>query len=486
MAEAVRDNPLAKYAADFLAFAADLHVPLGASSGRLGDNWAEFQQVDFAALAPALSAVARGQVAPIRRFWIERTKGGSKDSDCAVAILWLLAFAPRAVRVQVGAYDREQASELRYIVKAILAIGAPLNRLLAGVIEVQASRIIAHAGKPGRAESVCEILTTDAWGSHGARPDVVIANELTHVGSEAFMQTLLDNADKIPHSLVIVATNSGEVGTWQEKWRDIARASERWHVSVLSEPSPWISPEDLAESELRNPLHRFNRLWRGIWSSGEGDTLSAADIAACTTLDRDYRFQLSEPCCRMTYGGIDLGIKHDHSAICVLEGNVADRVVNLKHVESWRPQDFAGGQVDIATVEKAVITATRDFEVNVWGFDPWQALHLAQNLAKRGVPVYETPFTASNKDIMARSLLSAFRERLIRLYPDAELRRDLLRLRIRESATHGGYRLDSIKDEQGHADRAIALAIALPSALRVAREFLPAGGDVPQEERLYA
>ena len=63
-------------------------------------------------------------------------------------------------------------------------------------------------GPPGRAESVCEILTTDAYGSHGARPDVVIANELSHVGSEAFMQTLLDNADKIPHSLVIVATNS--------------------------------------------------------------------------------------------------------------------------------------------------------------------------------------------------------------------------------------------------------------------------------------
>ena len=189
------DNPLTTYASAFIAFAADLHVPLGAASGRLADNWAQFQVDDFAAIAPALEAVAAGRVAPIRRHWWERTKGASKDSDCAVAILWLLAFAPRAIRVQVGAYDREQASELRYIIKAILSIEAPLNRLLAEVVEVQAARIVAHAGTAGRPESVCEILTTDAFGSHGSRPDVVIANELSHVGSQSFMETLFDNAD---------------------------------------------------------------------------------------------------------------------------------------------------------------------------------------------------------------------------------------------------------------------------------------------------
>ena len=68
----------AKYAGDFQAFAADLHVPLGAASGRLGDNWADFQRIDFAAMAPSLLAVARGDVPALRRFWIERTKGGSQ------------------------------------------------------------------------------------------------------------------------------------------------------------------------------------------------------------------------------------------------------------------------------------------------------------------------------------------------------------------------------------------------------------------------
>src|SRR4051794_4385151 len=104
-----------RYASDPLAFAADLCVPLGGGMGRLGDAWADFQQRDFAALAPSLLAVARGEVAPIRRYWIERTKGASKDSDVTIAILWLLLFAPRAVRVQVGAYDAQQASEIKFI-----------------------------------------------------------------------------------------------------------------------------------------------------------------------------------------------------------------------------------------------------------------------------------------------------------------------------------------------------------------------------------
>jgi hypothetical protein len=469
MAALVMTNPLQTYAADFQRFAADLHVPLGAASGRLGDHWGEFQQTDFAAVAPAMLAVARGEVAPVRRHWWERTKGASKDSDCAVVILWLLAFAPRAVRIQVGAYDREQASELRYIIKAILAIDAPLNRLLAEVIEVQQYRILGHGSTAGRVESVCEILTTDAFGSHGSRPDVVVANELSHVGSEAFMQTLFDNADKVPHSLVIVATNAGEVGSWQEQWRDIAAETpERWHFSVVHEPAPWISEADLAESRRRNPPHRFNRLWKGVWSSGEGDGLNPDDIAACTTLagrpPRNYKW---------TYcAALDLGVKNDHSALCILGVDAERGQVVLANVVSWRPEDY-GGTVDLMEVEHCVLTAHKLYGFRCVGYDPWQCNLMAQRLASQGVPMREVPFTAGNKDEMARALLNAFTNRLIALYPDKDLERDLLRLRIKEGPL--GYRLDAVKDADGHADRAIALSIILPGAL-----FAATGAEVSE------
>jgi hypothetical protein len=460
------DNPLAKYASDFLAFAADLHVPLGAGSGRLGDHWAEFQRRDFEAMAPSLLALARGEVPKLRRFWIERTKGGSKDSDVAVAILWLLAFAPRFVRVQVGAFDREQASELRLIARAILDIEAPLNRLLADVIEVQQYRIVAHADSVGP-ESVAEILTSDSWGSHGSRPDVVIANELSHVQSEAFMQTLLDNADKIPHSLVIVATNAGEIGSWQEAWRDIARESDRWHVSVLNEPAPWVSAEDLAESQKRNPPHRFNRLWRGVWSSGEGDGLNPGDITACTTLKGPQHRRHDRIYC----AGLDLGINRDHSALCILAADPRKGMVELAALWSWNPAD-TGGKVDLIEVRHVVSTAYQMYRFIGCKYDFWQAELMAQELQADGVPMSETKMGAEDLNLITRSLLDAFSNRRIALYYDPDLERDLYRIRVKE--TLRGFKLDAVRDDSGHADRAVALALCLPAALFEASRYVVA------------
>lgn len=467
---------LQTYANDFMAFAADLHVPLGAASGRLGDNWFELQQRCFEKLAPALMAVSRGSVSPIRRHWWERTKGGSKDSDCAVAMLWLLAFAPRAIRIQVGAYDRDQASELRLIIKAILSIDAPLNRLLGEVIEVQQYRIVAHAGKPGRTESICEILTSDAFGSHGSRPDVVIANELSHVGSEGFMSTLFDNADKVPHAVVIVATNAGEVGSWQEQWRDIAASSpERWHFSVLNEPAPWISEADLAESRKRNPPHRYARLWKGVWSSGEGDGLSHDDIEACTTLKRRPAIRSD----RIYAGALDLGIRNDHSALVILAVDPVGQTIELANCISWRPEDF-GGTVDLMEVEDTVLQAHQMYGLVSLKFDPWQCHLMAQRLASEGVPCSEVPFTPANRNWMARAMLKVFTERLISLYHDGDLARDLMRIRFKETGL--GLKLDAVKDADGHADRAIALAMILPAALNESLNYVP---DEGQDEVLF-
>ncbi|MFO0788187.1 MAG: hypothetical protein U0805_01945 [Pirellulales bacterium] len=455
-----------RYRNDPMAFAADLFVPLGGKSGRLGDHWADFQQRDFAALAPSLVAVANGETPPTRRFWIERTKGGSKDSDCCVAILWLLAFASRTIRIQVGAYDQEQASELRHIAKAILNIDAPLNRLLASRIEVQRNCIIGKALTPGTPESVCEILTTDAYGAHGARPDVVIANELSHVGSQAFMETLFDNADKVPHSICIVATNAGERGTWQEKWREIAETSGRWCFSVLDKPAPWVGEADLAESQLRNPPQRFARLWRGVWSSGDGDTIPPEQIAACTILDGPHSY--AKP--GMVYlAGVDLGIKRDHSAIVIVGFDFRRDLVELAAVRSWSPRMFASQQVELSHVQDAILDAQRRFRTIAWVFDPWNCALLAEQCSRQGCTMIECAMTSAQKNIMAKTLIESFANKLVALYPDEEFARDLGRLRFKENSI-GGLQISAIRDSTGHADKATAFAIVLPYARALSQD----------------
>jgi len=67
---------------------------------------------------------------------------------------------------------------------------------------------------------------------------------------------------------------------------------------------------------------------------------------------------------------------------------------------------------------------------------------------------------------MASWLLQVFIGRNISLYPQDDLKRDLLRLSIVRKSF--GHKLEGTRDEYGHCDRATALTIALPVIAEVA------------------
>ncbi|MCP4788460.1 MAG: hypothetical protein GY878_33550 [Fuerstiella sp.] len=268
---------------------------------------ADFQEAWFRVIAPTLIAISKGVKPDIGRFWSERTKGGSKDSDIACVLLWLLAFSKQSLDCQGGASDRDQANELRKAAVDILN----LNPWLKDRITVLNHSLVCRATR-----CECTIVASDVAGSHGARPDIVVMNELSHVTKEDFAANLLDNATKRPNGAVIVATNAGTTGSWQEQWRNVAEQSDRWNFHVMDEPAPWLSQEEIDEAERRNSRSRFNRLFHGVWGSGSGDALDQADIDAA--VHRDLHPQRRMQKGWFYYAGMDLGIKHDHSAIAVV------------------------------------------------------------------------------------------------------------------------------------------------------------------------
>jgi hypothetical protein len=78
-------------------------------------------------------------------------------------------------------------------------------------------------------------------------------------------------------------------------------------------------------------------------------------------------------------------------------------------------------------------------------------------------------FQGKNLDLMANAIISVFATQSIDLYRSQggdALIRDLYRLTLTEKAY--GYKLESTRDADGHADRAIALAIAMPDAMNMA------------------
>lgn len=444
---------LKAFALDPLAFFAGLIVPSALGNKPFGEVMAPHQTEWFEAIAPAMVAVSKGTKPEIGRFWSERTKGGSKDSDIACVLLWLLAFSKQKLDMQVGAADKDQANELKKAATDILR----LNPWLGQRVQSQTWSLVCKA-----TGSECTILATDIAGSHGARPDIVVMNELSHVTKEDFAANLLDNATKRPNGLVIVATNAGLTGSWQEQWRDVAKTSDRWNFHVLSEPSPWLSEEEVQEAQRRNSRSRFNRLFYGIWGSGSGDALDQQDIDEA--VDKHLRPQQRAQRDWFYVAGLDLGIKHDHSAIVVIGGQRSTQKLRLVHTLKFEPTAIGNEKpkVDLMKVERAVVDIYRRFRPRVIGYDPWQAALMAARCEHQGVRMSEVPFSGKNLNQMATTLLDVFRSHRIELYNEPALVSDLERLMIVEKSY--GHRLEATRDANGHADLATALAIALPIA----------------------
>jgi phage terminase large subunit-like protein len=449
MSHAPNSAALAAMSASPAIFQSSLRIPSAHGPRLFSDVMASFQAERFAAINPALVAVANGVKPTIGRYWFEATKGASKDSDLAVCLLWLLCFSRRPLAMQVGAADADQADELRKAAKDILR----LNEWLAARITIQSWRLVCAA-----TESTCEIISADVAGSHGARPDVLVVNELSHVGKWEFVENLLDNASKVPNGLVVIATNAGFTSSAAYKWRQSFLASDRWLSHVYAQPAPWLDSAEIDEAARRNSRARYLRLWHGVWSSGAGDALDEADLQAAvsdtlgpmTGDERGFAF----------VGGLDLGIKHDHSALVVLANNPTTQRVRLASVQSWAP-DPTSGKVDLDAVENAALAAHRRFALRAICYDPYQAALMAQRLERFGVRMREIPFSGRHLTEMASALLDAFRSRRIDLYPHPRLLSDLGRLSIVEKSY--GYRLDATRDADGHADTATALALALPA-----------------------
>ena len=449
---------LREYRRDPVAFIGDLILP--GTTRPFREVWGSFQAEFFVAVAPGLLAVARKKVGPFRGYFLDRTKGTSKDTDIAICLLWLLLFARKPLRIEFGAGKRAQASETKLAMEEVM----DHNEWLFSQVRITVNRIEGI-----RSRSICFVLTTDAFGSHGSRPDVTLCNELSHIENEKFAKVMRSNANKLRHNLMLIATNAGFLDTWQWQWREGSRLSDDWWFQRVNWPAPWIPEKNIEDERLSNTPEDFDRLWHGIWATGGEGMLDRDDI--------ERAFRLVEPMQPnetigdkpwVFAGGLDLGIKHDHSAFVVLGTQPGSFRVRLVRCYSWQPP--RGGQVPLKEVEATVLREYADWNLDWVFFDPTQALYLAQRLREQNVNMGEIPFTPKQTDVMARTVMEVFRAGQIELYPSARLREDLLRLQIKHSLQNDQYKLDAIADTRGHADRAIALSIVLPWVRSVATE----------------
>ncbi len=441
---------------DFLCFVRGLKIPSAYGPCIFDDCMASYQMECYELLAPSLHAIRDGRIPPKRRFWIERTKGAGKDSDIAVCLIWLLAFTSRPLLIQVGAADKDQAGIVRRRMDDIVHY----NPWLQQYVDIQQYGAVSLQNSSVQ----LVILAADVHGSHGETPDVLLVNELSHVNRWEFVENLLDNADKVPMGLVIIATNAGFKGTKAYVWRENAiKNPDKWTTRIWTIPAPWISESDLKDAKERNLPSRFNRLWYGKWASGKGDALSEDDIERCL---KRHNGPLSKPEKDWEYvAGLDLGVSHDHAGFVILGVNYRLARVRIAWMRGWAPNPKTR-EVDLIAVADTVFSMSQHFRLRWIGYDPTEARLMAQQLHRRNVPMSPYSFSApKNLTDMANGLVQIIG--ILEGYDDEDgrLRRDFGKLNVVEKTY--GCKLEAVSDEFGHADVGVALSIAVPKALEL-------------------
>jgi hypothetical protein len=458
----------------FRSFYGGIQVDLGGVSRMFDCVAAPFQRKSFEEMTESLEQLRRGDVPKCQRFWIERTKKSSKDADIAILVLWLIAFPLRPFLVQIGAADSEQAGIIKDRVNRLLH----WNPWLKEHVEVQFNQIKSKRVIEGTKTpmAVCNILAADESGGHGGTPDLMIVNELTHITKWGFVQTLLDNADGVPRGVAIIVTNAGFKGTAPEAMRNHAMSSPDWTVNILQGPAPWHSMQFLRNARARSAPSRYKRLWQGFWVSGVGDAVdeSKIDIAFCLSGPLKQRENNWE-----YIMGVDLGVKHDHSAVFVLGMNPFEQKLKAAYWQAWKPLE-ATGEVDLRDVRATIKMLNDRYGVSAVWFDPHQAALMAQDLMAAGLNMQEMSFSPlSNREKMACSYVQVMNLGILQLYDDSTgtLRRDLGKFVIEEKValardkgtdregTGFGAVLKAVSDEYGHADVGTAMIITLPAAV---------------------
>ncbi len=389
------------------------------------------------------------------RAYLERPRGHGKTTELAAMCAWALYAVPHVVRGVGASGDKDQARLLRDGMQVLCSRNPWLN----DAISIQNYRAVNR--KTG---SSLEILSSDAATSYGLTPDFIVCDELTHWKKPDLWHSLISSAAKRNDCMVVVISNAGmgQGTSWQWDVREKCREDQDWYFSRLDGPkASWINEALLDEQRRMLPGKAFNRLWMNLWSPETGDALNAADIEAAITLDgptptiHDGWFPY--------VAGLDLGLKRDHAALVVLAVDVQAARLKLMECRSWAPSG-PRNEIQLAEVEAAVLDAHHRYQLSVCCYDPWQAARSAQWLSGQGVPMAEISATPQNLNRMATHLLQVFSHGQIDLYREPALIRDLCRLTIVERT--GGFKIEAMRDEHGHCDRATALVLAIPVAVQ--------------------
>ena len=202
---------------------------------------------------------------------------------------------------------------------------------------------------------------------------------------------------------------------------------------------------------------QWRRFACGIWTEGEEPWI---DPGMWDRLRGEVFIGPDDP----IWVGVDVGVRHDSSAIVTVAGSGEGEVACRARI--LRPGD---GGVPLELVEQAVRDACDGLNVREVVYDPWTFRRSAEILEREGLPMVEFPQSAERMANASANLYRLIEAGQLVQDGNAELRAHVMAGAVKQ--TERGWRL--VKDPKlaRPIDALIALSMAaLPAAQNLVRE----------------
>lgn len=414
-------------------------------------------------------------------------RGNGKTSLFGLLALWHL-LTHRAPRVYLAAASRDQADIAFEVAKGYLSKSASLRKR----VKAQHRRLVRTDGS-----GYLRVISSDAGRQHGLMPTLALVDEL-HAHKNGDLYVALKTAmGKNPEAQLITistaghddreqlgqlrakALSDGEVEQGGERLR-IARihASNfcmlEWalrdgdplddpEVLKLANPASFVTVAFLLEQIHSPGLHpvELATYHANVWRSGIDSWLPPGAWDLCERSDAAIRDGAD------VVLGVDIGIKHDSSAVTAVWHDADDdRFVTETRV--FEPRED-GGRLDLARVEEHIREWTRRGTVLEVVYDPHKFERSAQTLSDEGLLMVEFPQVNERLAPASARLYEAILTKRVVHNGDPVLAAHVVAGVVRD--TERGWRLS-----KGKATRRIDALMALVMAFARADVIQTTGG----------
>ena len=398
---------------------------------------------------------------PFTELCYSAGKKSGKTALAAMIVIYTAVYlSPLRGEIYLLANDLEQSQSRVFKSVAAILAASPLLRSSASIRQ---NKIIFKA-----TGTTITALPNDYRGFAGANPVLNVFDESCYYVSEAsqrlWAESVPSPARKISFRLsVSTAGFEGEPSPLREIYdRAMTYGTEvapelRTDRNLLcfwsnrTGLAPWQSQAWTDEMARTLRPAQYQRLIENRWTASATTFVELSDWDAC--VDPDVRPLSSDKRLRV-WAGLDLGLRHDATALVVVSID-KDRVVLVDH-RTFVPRK--GETLDIeATAEQALRDLARRFDLNAVAYDPWQAIDLGQRLKRAHINMVEVTQTATNQGPMANQLIDLIKQRRLSMYAASDLRLAVSKTVIIESSR--GYRLGKTKGSD-RVDPIIALSMA--------------------------